>query len=153
MDENGTKGIHDTSNFQPIDQTGGFTQTSFSNDEYPISGEDRLGFRHLPKLFQYLEEHFLFSALLLSIIGYVVIAAFGSIKTLGQYLGYIIFLCITMSIYNIDKKNQRLIYFLLISIFILLAIIIMQNWDFITSLYHTYNKPFEVNISDVEKLK
>lgn len=146
MDENGTIGIADTEGFQSVNQEQGLSKTSFSGEQ-SSSGDDRLGIRHWPRLFEYLENHFSFSASLLSIIGYVIIAAFGAMSTLGQYLGYILFLCVIVFIYNLDKKDRKWLYFFMAVTIVLIGFVCIQNWYSLTSLYHTLNKPFEVNVS------
>lgn len=144
MEENGTKGILSTEGFQPVNQEQSSAQTTFYNDENK-SSEDRLGIRHWPRLFQYLEEHFAFSASLLAIIGYVIIAAFGSMENLGQYLGYIVFLCGILFVYNFEKKEKRWLYFFIITTSILIGLAVFQNWNLIATAYRTLNGPFQVD--------
>ena len=144
MENNGTKGILSTEGFQSVNQETGSTNTQFYNEKTE-SGDDHLGIRHWPRLFQYLEEHFSFSASLLSIVGYVIIAAFGSMQNLGQYLGYIIFLCGILFVYNFDRKDKRWIYFFIATTFLLIGIIVFQNWHIISSNYRLVNKPFQID--------
>lgn len=147
MDEQATRGISDTRGFQSITQEADKVGTTFSTQEDSVM-PDRLGIRYWPKLFQYLEEHFSFSASILSITGYVIIAAFGSMQTLGQYLGYILFLGGILFVYNFNKKNIRWLYFFMIATFLLIGILLFQNWSYIHQKYRSINKPFGIGVNE-----
>lgn len=136
MEDGGTKGISSTEGFKPLDQT--FESQPTSSEGVPRSG-DPFGFQHVPTLMQYLEDHSAFTAVVLSIIGYVVIAAFGGIKTLGQYLGYIIFLSGACFVYFVDKQKTRWLYgFMLLTVILIIGIIV-QNLSKITAVYRIFN--------------
>lgn len=93
-------------------------------------GGDMHGMRFVPVVIQSLEEHFSFSVLLVSVIGYIVIASFGQMNNLWQFFGYLFFLITLLFFYkyksletgNVIKKINR---FLLIGFSLLLSIIIL----------------------------
>lgn len=149
MEENGTKGIRNPDEgFQPVTQELGVDKTSRQNS-LDMSGGDRLGIKHWPGLFKYLEDHFAFSASLLSIAGYVIIAAFGAIQTLGQYLAYILFLCGVAVVYNFDKieKNRKWLYAAVVLIAILLVCVLFFTWNYVVLSYHWFDNLFQMKLS------
>lgn len=144
MDEQKTKGISDIGGFQSVNSGENSGGTFY--DKSVSEGNDRLGIKHWPSLFSYMESHSSFSAAVLSVIGYVIIAAFGSMETLGQYLGYIIFLSIIGFTYNFNKKGGKYLYLFIAVILLLIGFIVFQNWSKISSYYRTINKPFQVDV-------
>lgn len=145
MDENTTKGVADiTQGFQSVNASDSSKGTGFSDKTVGVEN-DRLGIRHWPGLFDYMESHAPFTAAVLSILGYIVIAAFGSMETLGQYLGYIIFLAIIGYIYNFNKKEGKYFYLLIALLLLMFSILVFQNWDIVSSYYKKINKPFQID--------
>jgi type IV secretory pathway VirB2 component (pilin) len=144
--EDHTQGISNSNEkWQPINQSQSSTApTSGGNSN---ESGDRFGFSHLPRLFQYLEGHFAFSAALLSIIGYVVIAAFGQMQALGQYFGYIIFLAIVLFVYTPEKTEKRWKYLFIITAIILIGILCYTFWSDLVVLYRQMNIPFSLKIN------
>jgi hypothetical protein len=71
-------------------------------------------------------------------------------ENLGQYLGYIIFLCGILFAYNFDKKVKRWLYFFIATTSILIGLAMFQNRDLIASTYRALNGPFHVDISTSE---
>lgn len=145
MDENTTRGvINSTQGFQSVNAGDSSKGTGFSDKPEGVES-DRLGIKHWPRLFDYMESHAPFTAAVLSILGYIVIAAFGSMETLGQYLGYIIFLAIIGYIYNFNKKGGKYLYLLIALLLLMFGILVFQNWDTVSSYYKKVNKPFQID--------
>lgn len=122
---------------QGINSEDVFNVTRGSEDK--IAGADPHGFRNLPGLLDYLRDNFHFSGLVFGLCGYILIATFGSMQSLGQYLGYILFLVVSIVVYLLVTKKITLKYKsqgILITIVIFLsAIIFYQNFHKIMSLY------------------
>ncbi|GMX57864.1 MAG: hypothetical protein YFSK_1940 [Candidatus Yanofskyibacterium parasiticum] len=98
-------------------------------------GGDAHGLRYIPTLIKSLEDHFSFSVLLLSVIGYIVIAAFGQMNSLWKFFGYLFFLVTLLFFYKYKSLEIRDVIkkinkFFLVSFFLLLLIII-----FLLSIY------------------
>ncbi len=132
--------------FQPLNQNEDDTSPDTEANTPKISVHDPLGVSHWPGFLKYLENNFAFSAALLSIIGYVVIAAFGAMASLGQYLGYILFVCGVVFVYNLNKRDKRWLYFFIIVCILLAGFIVIQNWSLIADIYHYLGRPFDVYI-------
>jgi hypothetical protein len=138
MDNGPTKGISGTGGWEPINPDSSGRPTT----EEVVTGGDTWGTRHWPKLFQYLEEHFAFSAAILAIVGYVVIAAFGEMRSIGQYIGYLVFLGIILFVYSGNKKDKKWMYAFFISLFILLIVGIYYLWPWLLIGYNKINNYF-----------
>jgi hypothetical protein len=59
--------------------------------------------RNSVSLLAYLESNFAFTVVLISVIGYIIIASFGEIDNLKKYLGYVIFLMMAFTVYKLLK--------------------------------------------------
>jgi len=92
-----------------------------------------------------LEENLAFTATLLSIVGYVVIAAFGQMDSLKKYFQYLLFLLFTFCIYKALKteyfpkwykkiKINKILLFFLIVFFL---IIVGQNLNNIVAFLNS----------------
>lgn len=131
MDNESTKGIGDTSGFNDISQSqsGETKETANGNSD----------FAYIKPILDYLEKNIAFSSILISIIGYIAIASFGGMQSVGQYLGYLFFLFIMFVFYCSLSSNKRFIkivgknFFLLVSMFLFL-IIIIQNKSIVMNL-------------------
>jgi len=102
MEDNSTKGVDI--------ESGGFISTESNKkgetpSEFP--GGDVHGFRYVPTLIKSLEDHFPFTALIVSIGGYIVISSFGGMSSIGEYLGYISFLFISFIFYKYLQSEER----------------------------------------------
>lgn len=87
-----------------------------------------------PKFLKELETNFAFTAALISIIGYIVIAAFGQMNSEKKYFGYLFFLLIIFIFYRLLKKifiikHQTWLIILLI------VIITCQNFKLFSLLF------------------
>lgn len=67
---------------------------------------DRFGIQHIPPLLKSLEENLSFTAILISIIGYIIISSFGHMDSVAKYLGYIGFLFGTFILYKLIGRNR-----------------------------------------------
>ncbi len=67
---------------------------------------DRFGLRYISPLIKSLEENLSFTAILISIIGYIVISSFGHMDSVAKYLGYVGFLFGTFILYKLIGKNR-----------------------------------------------
>lgn len=99
-----TKGISDTSGFSAV--------SSSAKNQTPLRDEDSLQgqmkyLKDVPQVLQTLEERFPFTAIIISVVGYITIAAFGQMNSLGKYGGYIFFLIITFGFYKNLYKNKE----------------------------------------------
>jgi hypothetical protein len=128
-----TKGVTDSKGFQPLDASNVKNETSTNIPD--SGGTDRLGFRFIPPLINYLQDNFLFTAILLSIVGYIVIASFGGMETLGQYFRYILFLCLAFVVYGIAKLHRIALSLLILAVVVLASIVTFQNRDLITYIF------------------
>lgn len=133
-----------TKGFQPITQQDGTGETIYTSSN---ENNDRFGVRYLPTLFQYLEEHFSFASSFLSIVGYVIIASFGQMQSVGQYVGYIIFLGLILFAYSSDKKDKVWKYLFIAIFIILISFISFTYWTKIKELYHLINTMFSLKLS------
>jgi|CXWL01.1.fsa_nt_gi hypothetical protein len=140
----GTQGAS-TTGLEPIEQdaTGG-QSTSTQGGEFQGSGPVSEALRNVPSLFQFLENNFSFFAVMLSVFGYVIIAAFGGMENLGQYLGYVVFLCCVFTIYSFKKwKNNGKTYLFSGVIILLVGLLCFQNWSLLSNGYTALSKYFE----------
>lgn len=89
-------------NFEEI----GIYQKDISTDVVFNNRQDNssLGISHWPKLLNYLKENVIFSFLFISILGYIIIAAFGGIEGWDDYIRYILFFIIVFLSYKILQK-------------------------------------------------
>ena len=93
------------------------------------------------KLFAVLELNFAFTASLISVVGYIIIASFGEMNSVKKYFGYLFFLIFVFLVYKLSKEkiisvsykdiNKFLLY---ISLFFLL-IFLFQNFDIIKIIF------------------
>lgn len=121
-------------------------KTRTDNDSDVSRGEeDRYGFRHIPKLFETLENRFPFTAIVVGIIGYIVIASFGHMENFGSYLRYVIFLGSMFVLYKflhlgkIELRQVEKINKLTLSVSVLLIIfIIIENFDKVLSAVKSF---------------
>lgn len=147
-----------TDEFIPIEERND-GKTGTSGPGYQVS--DPIGLRNIPFILDYLETHFVFFGSLLSVIGYVVIAAFGSMENIGQYFGYIFFLFLVFIFYSINQKvsflkgmsSHKWVWVLSLFSFILLLIILVQNLHNIKSKYRAFNYPFIFEIGTTTEIK
>jgi hypothetical protein len=129
-----------------INKQGFISKESGEDDatQAPQMGNDPHGFGQVPGLIKALEEHLSFTILLVNVVGYVVIASFGGMNSLGQYLGYILFLSLSFVFYkilysNIKLKNSTLILTLILIVAV--SIIIIQNFHFLEILFKIHVPP------------
>lgn len=93
-----------------------------------------------PQLLKKLQENLPFTMMIISVIGYVVIAAFGQMDTFKKYIGYCIFLTLILSTYflfenNLFKKikiNKVMLFLFLITI----TVIITQNFQHVITFFN-----------------
>ena len=145
MKNNLTQGASGGEGFEPIESES-IQDLSTSKASFGALGSDTWGIRHWPTFFQYLENRFAFSAALLSVAGYVIIAAAGQFDTLGKYVGYLLFLALILTSYNfyekgISKDKKSLILISLAAL--LFAIVLYQNWKYMQNFYQNL-KPYFV---------
>lgn len=79
-------------------KTGSQIETSQPND--------RFGIQYISPLIKSLEENLSFTAILISIIGYIVISSFGHMDSIAKYFGYIGFLFGVFILYKLMGKNR-----------------------------------------------
>lgn len=111
--------------------TGGkATDTDGGSGSVSTSGEDKYGLRHVPRVVEMLEDRFAFTAVLVSIIGYIVVASFGHLENFSSYLRYLIFLVMIFVLYKflhlqkIELRQAEKINKLALAVLIILAVII-----------------------------
>lgn len=131
------------SELQPNDYIEASPQTGKNTE---VSDETKQGngwsdvFANAPKILGHLEEHFPFTASLVVVIGYVVIAAAGSMENLGQYLGYLLFCALTFLYYlistrqKIDVEGNKRSKLIVVVALILLTIVLVQNKEVIVGI-------------------
>jgi len=132
MEDNTTKGVGaKTEGFIPVGSGG-----DDSTNTVDYAGGDTYGLRYASTLVKTLEEHFGLTALVVSIIGYIVISAFGHMSSVGEYLGYILFLVTSVTLYRFSESDkvvgiiQKLYIF---GFFALLFYILLSNLDSVRS--------------------
>ena len=118
-------------------------------------GQDPWGVRNLPFLLEYLESRFTFFASLVSVVGYIIISAFGSMENIGQYFGYIFFLFLVYVFYittqrgglfKITTKTTWLWIFGILSL-TFFVFILVQNISHIKSFYKIVNESFTLDMN------
>lgn len=92
----------------------------------PLTPQSSTMVRDVIPVMKSLEERLPFTAILLSILGYISIATFGQMNSTAKYIGYIIFLTISFLVYKfltreiVEKKSKddfyKVGFYLLISI-------------------------------------
>lgn len=121
MENSYTEDIATSRGFVPISSdTNQEVSKETSGTDY--SGGDMHGLRYVPTLIKSLEEHFSFTALMASVIGYIVIAACGQMNDAGKYFGYVFFVFSSFVFYkqlNTGEKLSRWTYFLIGIVFII----------------------------------
>lgn len=86
---------------------------------------------YLPLALKAIEDKFGISITIIAIVGYIIIAAFGKMDSMKKYLGYIFFLAICLSIYKLTTtKMSKLIYSLIVAIFVLVTFILSEHGFF-----------------------
>ncbi len=142
MDDYGTKEISNEG-FVPIssDKRNPDVTVPFSDSQ----GGDQHGIRYVPTIIDFLEKRFTFSAALISIIGYVIIAAFGEIRSLGQYVGYAFFLGAVFLIYR-GTELEKLKICITILIVFLIGLVVFLTWDHLAIGYHYVNQLFSLKM-------
>lgn len=147
MENSGTRDIS-KEGFVPITSNTGKPTTV---SEYPDTnlGGDQHGIRYIPSIIDFLEKRFAFSAALISVIGYVIIAAFGEIQSMGQYLGYAIFLGIVLLVYKSNEMKKLHLVLSVVSVLLLIAIVIL-TWDKLVEVYSYINHIFAMKIAPAE---
>lgn len=84
-----------------VTDRGALETVSLTGDSL-VNDEGNYGWvKHVPKLFETLEDRFPFTAVLVGIIGYIVIASFGHLEDFGSYLRYSVFLVVAFVLYKI----------------------------------------------------
>lgn len=107
----------------------------------PATG-DPWGTRYWNGIFEKLEEKLPFTIVLLSLIGYVVISAFGQMDNLKKYGGYLVFLILLFIFYKSQAKkteqenklNYKYNWFFIAGFVVLLGILLLLiklNWTLI----------------------
>lgn len=119
-----------------LSKSGSFTEINTKG----TTGENNIPWSWVPNFVGKLEERFAFSATIIALIGYIVIASFGEMKTFGQYFGYIFFLILIYLFYFFVNKQ-----FTKSAVITALAIIVFSQAVFLiftyqTSIYNLFNK-------------
>lgn len=94
-------------------------------------GGDNYGFRHIPILIKFLEEHLSFTALLVSVIGYILISTFGKMDSIEKYFGYIIFLIFAFFFYKFLNSSFKITFwnkFFMYGFFIFIIIFLLKYY-------------------------
>ena len=89
--------------------------------------------RYLPLALQAIEDRMHIAGPLIIITGYVVIAAFGEMKNLWQYAGYLFILCLGYSVYKIKSKMFDLA--LILEVTLLLILLALIGWLFLPAIH------------------
>jgi len=102
--------------------------------------------RNIPKIFKELESNLPFTVMIVSIIGYILIASFGQMDSINKYFGYLLFLVLMFFGYKILKYNKfsfwkvitskKVNRFLLILLIVSVIFILIQNFDSILWFCH-----------------
>lgn len=126
MDTNQTTGV-DTNpdSFISIDSNSKEKTQSVSD----YGGGDNHGLRYVPTLIKSLEEHLSFTALLVSVIGYILISTFGKMDSIEKYFGYIAFLFSSFFFYKFLNSNIKITFwnkFFMYGFFTLLIIFLLK---------------------------
>ena len=95
---------------------------------------------YLPVASKSIEERLPLAGMLIAVIGYIVIAAFGRINNVWDYLAYLSILIIGLSFYELKiARIPKITYLLLGIIVILLGFIMAQNgiYNFFANFIHS----------------
>jgi hypothetical protein len=133
MDNNNqTKGVDTNSQgFISVDSN---SKTETKSSEF--LGGDNHGLRYIPTLIKSLEDHFSFTALLVSVVGYILISTFGKMDSVEKYFGYIIFLIFSFFLYKFLNSNMKITFwnkFFMYGFFILIILILLKYLTIIKS--------------------
>jgi len=99
--------------------------------------------KQAPKFLKDLESNLPFTVMIISIIGYIVIASFGQMDSVRKYIGYLLFLFLMFCGYKvlrgdflkaITKKTNKILWFLIL---VLIIFIFFQNFN---SIIYFFNK-------------
>jgi len=132
---------------QEESHSGVLVQTGTSSEGKPDIGGptgDPWGTRYWNGIFEKLEEKLPFTIVLLSLIGYVVISAFGQMDNLKKYGGYLLFLILLFIFYKSQvkqseqesKQNYKFNWFFIVGFVVLLAVLLLLaklNWTLIVN--------------------
>jgi amino acid transporter len=145
--------IIDTENSGFVPATGGVADKgtqSTSSSPPEVTKYDAI--KYIPGVLGYLESKFSFTAILLSLIGYIVIAAFGQMNSVGKYFAYILFLLVLFSFYKYSEREEdfnseakrkvSISYFLLIGFIVFFCYAVYMNFDKIKGAYISLNTYF-----------
>ncbi len=126
--------------------TMGIDETDSKNSSSSIYGDI---LRQAPKFLEHLEKNLPFTVMIISIIGYIVIASFGQMDSVRKYIGYLLFLFLMFCGYKvlrgdflktitkkikITKKINKILWFLIL---FLIIFIFFQNFN---SIIYFFNK-------------
>lgn len=107
MENNYTEDIATSSGFVPISSDAKKeAEKGTSGTDY--AGGDMHGLRYVPTLINSLEEHFSFTALMASVVGYIIIAACGQMNDVGKYFGYVFFVFSSFVFYKYLNSKEGL---------------------------------------------
>lgn len=139
MESNQTSGVN-IGGFVPIE-----TYKNKSTDQIPSTEglEEHVNYtmKILPTVVKTLEEHFPFVASIVSLVGYIVISAFGHMDSLGKYIGYTLFLLFVYFLYRLSQLKNKTEFnfsktnvFFIFGFIVLLIVFIIQNVNIFLSL-------------------
>lgn len=102
--------------------------TSLTANSGTVSAKVEDAARYLPAALKSIEDNFPVSFVVLCVAGYILIAAFGKMDTLGKFIGYIVFLLFAAFGYKlVISKLNPWIWMLLSLLLTSLIIITLQN--------------------------
>ncbi len=88
--------------------------------------------QYLPLALKAIEENFAVSFSLIAVVGYIVIAAFGKMDTLKKYIGYLLFLTLSVCVYKLaTTKVPKLTWVLIIAVGLLMGFILNERGFFV----------------------
>lgn len=148
MENSDTKGVGVSNSGFISTKTSSGGETS-NTQPFSTNENDKYGIGQVPGLLKHLQGSFSFSAVLLSLVGYIVIAAFGQMNSIGKYIAYIGFILMLIIFYkssetiNAGKKNFGK-YALIIGLIAAVLFILISNFSFFQKVYSTINTYFVV---------
>ncbi len=133
-------------------KSGGGTSSDDWTSRKGLGGGDNYGIQYVPSLLAHLEEKLPFTTMLVSLVGYIIISAFGQMSSLKRYLGYLGFLVLVYAFYKAQLPTTKIAFsaitkkinsFFIVGFFTLLAVLVIAvvfNWGSLLSFLHPTSK-------------
>ncbi|HUS60289.1 MAG TPA: hypothetical protein VMX76_02825 [Nevskiaceae bacterium] len=138
---NATKGAEVTEKDTELIQQAEVSSLDKVAEDKTTSGKGLGDIRLWAGLYKGMVENLQFTVLLVAVIGYIVVASFGEMKTIDQFLRYIVFLTIAFFLYkfvglkdlNFKVDISKRSWFFIVTYLSLIALVITKYFSYIRS--------------------